>query len=104
MDSDRPTLCGMTRARISTTVDAEKLADARARFGGRDADLFDQALELWLQTELIERERRAILARPYDDDPDLRVQSSEHTVADLEYVGDPPESVLRRAKLSRHSR
>jgi hypothetical protein len=94
----------MTRARISTTVDAEKLADARARFGGRDADLFDQALELWLRTELIEHERRAILARPYDDDPDLRVQTTEHTIADLPYDGEPPESVRRLAELRRKKR
>jgi hypothetical protein len=38
------TVQGMPRVRVSTTVDADSLRAARQRTGGRDSELFDQAL------------------------------------------------------------
>lgn len=59
----------MARARISTTVDADLLADARrARKGANDAELIDEAL-----TALLSRHRSAEIdeayARAYADQP-----------------------------------
>lgn len=60
--------CGMARIRLSTTVDAELLANARrVRAGGTDASLIDEALH-----SLLERHRAAELDASYaayDDHP-----------------------------------
>jgi hypothetical protein len=59
-----PQLCyisGMTRTRISTTVDAELLADARrARSGLADSELIDEAL-----AALLARQRAAEIDAAY---------------------------------------
>lgn len=94
----------MTRARISTTVDADVLTAARRRFGGRDADLLDTILASWLRDQDAEAERRAIAAAPYDRDPDLDIAPADATTPDLAYGSGPPPSVIRLARARRVGR
>ena len=85
----------MPRTRISTTVDADVLARCRQAFGVPDSELIDQALAaLW--RELVgQRERDAIAAAPYEDDPDLAWDSPPGP--DLPYDGEVPEDIVRLA-------
>ena len=53
-------VCGMARTRISTTVDAELLARARARSGLADSALIDEAL-----AALLARKRAAEIDAAY---------------------------------------
>lgn len=85
----------MGRTRISTTVDGERLAAARARFDGPDSELMDRALELFLRQFDAERERAALDAAPYEDDPDLAWTAPEGPP--LAYDGEVPDEVQRLA-------
>lgn len=85
----------MSRTRISTTVDAEHLAQCRAALGVSDSELIDRALAA-LRRELVgAHERRALEAAPYEDDPELTWQAPSGP--DLPYDGSVPEEVARLA-------
>ena len=64
----------MRRVRISTTVDSDLLARARASVPGtNDAALMDRALEE-LTRQVEQKHEREVLARlPYDLDPELNL-------------------------------
>ncbi len=91
----------MGRTRISTTVDEGRLAAARARFDGPDSALMDRALELFLRQFDAERERAALAAAPYDEDPDLAWSAPDGPP--LPYDGEVPDEVLRLAAERRAS-
>lgn len=68
----------MARTRISTTVDADLLADARrTRAGGSDAELIDAAL-----TALLSRHRAAEIDEAYT------IAYSEHPIDEADEWGD----------------
>jgi hypothetical protein len=54
------------RVRISTTVDESRLAQARARSGQRDSEMFDAALSALLDQIDREAELHALSLQPYD--------------------------------------
>lgn len=89
----------MTRERISTTVDAEKLGCARRLVGGNDSKLFDLALGLLVASLEKERELEALGRQPYDHDADLAWLSP--TGPALAYDADVPEDVLALARRRR---
>ncbi len=69
---------GMARTRISTTVDADLLADARrARAGATDAELIDDAL-----SALLARHRAAEIDEAY------AVAYAEHPIDEADEWGD----------------
>lgn len=85
----------MSRERISTTVDSERLAQARRLLRVNDSRLIDQALDALVQRELSERELAAIEVKPYEDDPDLAWVAPDGP--DLPYDGEIPADVRRLA-------
>ena len=86
----------MVRVRISTTVDAGRLAEARRRVGRPDSELIDQALALLLRELDTQRELEALSAAPYEDDPELAWQAPSGP--DLPYDGGVPPEVARLAR------
>jgi hypothetical protein len=82
----------MSRVRISTTVDAHRLAEARARLAVGDSELIDRALAALIDDLEAERERTALAERPYEDDPELAWQVP--LGPDLPYDHDIPRAVL----------
>lgn len=92
----------MSRVRISTTVDARRLARSRELLGVKDSELLDRALAALLEETHRERERAALLRHPYEDDPDL-----DWNVTDgppLPYDGPVPAEVLALAEERRVGR
>ena len=88
----------MTRMRISTTVDADRLADARARSGLRDSELFDRALELLIRRLVIDAELSSLDRFPYELDSDLDVGDAPgDPEGALRYDGDVPERIQQLA-------
>lgn len=85
----------MSRERISTTVDADRLARARDLHGGPDSELVDRALELLLRHLDAAREVAAIEAAPYEDDPALAWRAPDGPA--LPYDGDVPDEVRELA-------
>lgn len=85
----------MSRVRVSTTVDGERLERARTLFDGSDSQLLDRALELLVRRLDADRERAALAAHPYEDDPDLTWHAPPGPA--LPYDGEVPEDVLRLA-------
>lgn len=92
-------LCGMNRARLSTTVDATSLERARELLPGSDSRLLDRALAVLIEDLEGERERAALAELPYDNDPDLAWEAPQGP--DLQYDGDVPEDVVQLAKRRR---
>ncbi len=92
----------MNRVRISTTVDAERLGLARALAGSTDARLFDRALVLFIEAAEGQREREALAALPYDEDPELLLPPAV-ALDGLPYDGDVPAAVLRLAEERRRT-
>jgi hypothetical protein len=94
----------MTRVRISTTVDRELLARARASAPEtNDAGLMDRALlELTRQVERA-REREALARLPYDLDPELDVPQAPLPDG-LPYDGAVPTEVQQLADERRRQR
>lgn len=86
----------MTRVRVSTTVDGDRLERARALFGGPDSALLDRALALLVRRLDAERERAALGEAPYEDDDDLSWQAPPGP--DLPYAGEVPADVLALAR------
>lgn len=85
----------MSRTRISTTVDAERIARCRGALGVSDSELLDRALAALLRELVGAHERRALEAAPYEDDPELAWQSPPGP--DLPYDGPVPEEAMRLA-------
>jgi len=90
---------GMSRVRISTTVDASALETCRALTEENDSILLDRALRLLRDHLEGELERAALGAQPYEDDPDLAWTGS--TMPALAYDGEIPEHVIELARRRR---
>ncbi|HEY8524986.1 MAG TPA: hypothetical protein VIL48_08495 [Acidimicrobiales bacterium] len=89
----------MARTRISTTVDGERLARARALVPVPDSELLDRALSALVDQILTDKEIEAITAMPYEDDPDLSWEAPPGP--DLPYDGDIPADVRALAEQRR---
>ncbi len=89
----------MARARISTTVDAQRLATARLLLGTTDSQILDRALGALIEQLEGEHELAALAAMPYEDDPDLAWPVAPGP--DLPYDGQVPAEVLRLASKRR---
>ena len=76
----------MSRVRISTTVDGERLHAARELLGLRDSDLFDRALASIIREATIRQELAALDRFPYAADPDL-------AMPDLPAIGDADDEL-----------
>jgi hypothetical protein len=92
----------MKRVRISTTVDGERLAESRRRFGGPDSKLFDRALRAFLDELDAEQELSGLTAEPYERDPDLSWELP--AAPGLPYEGPVPPDVVRLGKRRRAAR
>ncbi len=89
----------MERVRISTTVDATRLARCRRLVEGRDSEVLDRALDALIEREEARRELEALERLPYEDDPDLAW--SVPLGPDLDYDGEVPADVLALAQRRR---
>ncbi|MGH9000991.1 MAG: hypothetical protein ACRDY7_16555 [Acidimicrobiia bacterium] len=92
----------MPRVRISTTVDAERLVEARRLVGGPDSRIIDRALAVLVDGLAAEAELAALAAAPYEGDPDLSWEAAPGP--DLPYDGEVPPEVLRLAAQRRKER
>ena len=92
----------MTRVRISTTVDAERLERARALLAMSDSRLLDRALAALLDQFEAARELAALDRQPYDEDADLTWRTAPPPP--LPYDGDVPDDVLALAEARRRAR
>jgi hypothetical protein len=88
----------MSRARVSTTIDAERLHRARVLSGLPDSRLLDRALEAYVELLERERERAALDLHPYEADPDI---AWETPLAPLPYDGAIPAEVIELAQRRR---
>ena len=97
------TIRGMSRVRISTTVDSRLLATARDKSGAAtDAELMDRALTL-LTRHLEEEHEREVLERlPYHLDAEL-VMRQAPLPDGLPYDGAVPADVQRLVKRRRRT-
>ncbi len=89
----------MNRVRLSTTVDARLLAEARRLVPGPDSRLVDRALAALVEQLEGRRELEALAAHPYEDDPDL--SWSAPPGPDLPYDGPVPAEVRKLARQRR---
>lgn len=85
----------MSRERISTTVDRDRLEACRRLLGTSDSKLFDQALAALLNELEGAREREALAVMPYHEDADLSWEAP--VTPSLPYDGQVPEEVQRLA-------
>ncbi len=92
----------MSRVRISTTVDEQRLTTCRKLLDEPDARLIDRALQALIDELEGAAEVRALLAEPYADDPDLAGTVSMGPP--LPYDGAVPKEVLARARAKRKRR
>lgn len=92
----------MSRARISTTVDARRLAEVRRRLQTSDSEIVDQALAMLLEALEADDEVRALTEHPYEQDPDLAWEAPSGPV--LPWNGDVPQEVLDLAAERRSPR
>lgn len=86
----------MKRVRVSTTVDGDRLSRCRRLLEGPDSVILDRALQALIDELEGEREVAAILAQPYDDDPEVAWTVSEGPT--LPYDGKVPAEVLAKAR------
>jgi len=96
------TLCGMSRVRISTTVESEQLEQCRSLLPVPDSELIDRALEALLHALEGEAERRALAEQPYEADPELSWEVPPPR--GLAYEGQVPKDVLELAARRRRQR
>lgn len=89
----------MSRVRISTTVDRDRLEECRALVAVPDSQLIDQALTALAAAVMTRQELDALAAHPYDDDPDLAWAAPP--TPDLPYDGAVPAEVMALAKTRR---
>jgi hypothetical protein len=98
-------MCGMTRLRISTTVDGSVLERARKLSGVRDAEMFDAAMIALIDQIQGERELEALRSWPYADDPELAMPDAPpDSLEALPYAGEVPPEVVKLAKARRIQR
>ena len=95
-------ICGMNRARISTTVDVGSLERARQLLPGPDSRLLDKALVALIQKLEEDQESAALAAHPYEEDLDLTWMAPAGP--DLPYDGDVPKEVTELARQRRRRR
>lgn len=89
---DYATLDSMKRVRISTTVDADSLANARALLKSPpDSVVMDQALTALIEHLEGEHELAALEKYPYHQDPDLNWVAPQPPT--LPYDGEIPAHV-----------
>lgn len=86
----------MARTRISTTVDRDRLDEARRRLGTSDSELIDEALAVLLRELDAEDELAALDRSPYEADPDLQWHAPPGPP--LPYDGDVPPEVEALAR------
>jgi len=86
----------MSRERISTTVDRDRLAMCRRLVGASDSKLIDRALSSLLDAIEAEREQEALDAMPYETDPELSWVAPSGP--DLPYDGEIPDVVKHLAR------
>ncbi len=89
----------MARVRISTTVDAERLARVRRLLQESDSRLVDRALVALLEDLERQREQEVLRQHPYDGDPDLSWHAQPSPA--LPYDGEIPAEVLELAEQRR---
>ncbi len=89
----------MNRVRISTTVDASRLARARRLVGAPDSQLLDLALGALVDKVERAHEIAALEAQPYDADPELAWQAPP--VIALAYEDPVPADVVELAERRR---
>jgi hypothetical protein len=89
----------MSRVRISTTVDRDRLATCRRLLGTNDSKLFDQALAALLEDLEGARERQALVVMPDHEGADFASEDPEPP--SLPYEGEVPEDVQRLAAARR---
>lgn len=95
----------MTRVRISTTVDGERLDRARRALRLRDSELFDVALEAALRESIIASELAALERLPYATDPELALPGLPGDDGSaFPYDGDVPAHVRELAQQRRAHR
>ena len=92
----------MKRVRLSTTVDAERLAKSRRLFKGPDSHLIDRALQALIEEMQGAAELRALEKYPYESDPELAWEVSEGP--SLPYDGKVPKKVQALARARRRRR
>ena len=92
----------MSRVRISTTVDRERLELCRRLMGTNDSALIDRALTALLDALEAEREQEALDAMPYEADAELSWVAPDGP--DLPYEGEIPPAVQRLAAERRRQR
>ena len=85
----------MSRVRISTTVDGQRLEAARRLSGASDSQILDRALAALIEQLEAQQELAALSALPYEDDPDLAWPDLPGP--DLPYDGAVPAEVLKLA-------
>jgi len=95
----------MSRVRISTSVDADRLARAR-RFGlGRDSELIDAALAALIDREEQRRELAALEHSPYEADTELWLDNPRvDWDQELPYDGGVPADVIELARTQNRRR
>lgn len=89
-------MSGMTRVRLSTTVDAQALERARRLMPESDSHLMDRALAALIDRVEAEQEIEALLRHPYEADVDLAWEAPAGP--DLPYEGGVPKEVLVLAR------
>ena len=83
-------------------MDEEQLRRARVLGACADSQLFDRALALFIREVEGERERAALLAQPYDDDPEVALPDPLlDGFLPLPYDGDVPPAVREAARRRR---
>lgn len=86
----------MSRVRISTTVDGDRLERARSLLDLPDSDLIDRALAVLVEGVEADREAEILKRLPYDHDPDLAWRTPPGP--GLPYEGEVPEHVQAMAR------
>lgn len=92
----------MSRVRISTTVDQQRLAECRRLLDAPDSRLLDRALKALLDELHAAAELTALAREPYDDDADLTWVVSDGPP--LPYNGRIPPEVVAIAKQRKRRR
>ena len=93
------TFRGMTRVRISTTIDESVLRTARSVHGGPDARMVEEALVALIAAERADAERAALALHPYETDPELTWSGDDGAL--LPFDGPVPAAVQRLAAARR---
>ena len=91
----------MSRVRISTTVDGDRLRRCRELLEVPDSQLVDAALRALYDSLVARAEIEALESMPYEDDPDLAWEAP--LGPDLPYDGEVPDDVLELARRRRTS-